>query len=513
MQHWRMQHWRPALSPDFAAAARAYAVDVAGAVFLFVAASLTAGRVWRFPFDDEIYTLSTIERMSPLELLALFPARFDVHPPLSYLLFSGLQHLGAGASGMRLASLAMTALALALFHLSALTWMARGREPIQLVNRLIALVLFGLCPLAVSQGDALRWYPLFAALFALFVTLYLAGRNDAARLCSAVALGLAASTNLLAGPVALAFALYRYALQKRFAWRFDTAFWLITLAAGSLSVYSAGALLFARFGQVGSQLGNGILRAVLTDALGFFGGDALGLGQAWIVVPALAIGALALYASSDRKRPSAPVHLLLLMLAAAALTIVPGFAKPRSFLYLAPVMTLLVVIYLDGLLRRGQIGRALAATAVLAAVNVAAIANISHNDHPFKRNAVIPYQSILDFIGANGSGQVLVVSTDPVIPWMLNHRAGAACASYFFAARNCLGAGARYDSVILVRGHSDKSASAATMRKFGESLAPLIAGRQKIATMQAGHDEDAALKSRLTGVALDAAILTVDLYR
>jgi hypothetical protein len=31
--------------------------------------------------------------------------------------------------------------------------------------------------------------------------------------------------------------------------------------------------------------------------------------------------------------------------------------------------------------------------------------------------------------------------------------------------------------------------------------------------MQAGHDEDAALKSRLTGVALDAAILTVDLYR
>jgi hypothetical protein len=97
---------------------------VAGAVFLFVAASLTAGRVWRFPFDDEIYTLSTIERMSPLELLALFSARFDVHPPLSYLLFSGLEHLGAGASGMRLASLAMTALALALFHLLALTWMA-----------------------------------------------------------------------------------------------------------------------------------------------------------------------------------------------------------------------------------------------------------------------------------------------------------------------------------------------------------------------------------------------------
>jgi hypothetical protein len=509
-----MQHWRPTFSPDFAAAARAYAVDVAGMVLLFVAASLMAGRVWRFPFDDEIYTLTTIEHLSPLKLLTLYPAHFDVHPPLSYLLFSGLEHLGADASVMRLASLAMTALALALFHVLVLTLMARrGRPPIAPASRLIALVLFGLCPLAVSQGDALRWYPLFAALFALFVALYLAGRNDAARLCSAVALGLAASTNLLAGPVALAFALYRYALQKRFAWRFDTAFWLIALAAGSLGVYSAGSLLFARFGQVGAQLGNGVLRAALTDALGFFGGDALGLGQAWIVVPALAIAALALYASIDRKRPSAPAHLLLLMLAAAALTIVPGFAKPRSFLYLAPVVTLLVVIYLDGLLRRGQIGRALAATAVLAAVNVAAIANINRNDHPFKRNAVIPYQSVLDFIGINGSGQVLVVSTDPVVPWVLNHRAGAACASYFFATRNCLGAGARYDSVFLVRGHSDKSASAATMRKFDESLAPLVAGRQKIVTMQVGRDEDAAFKSRLTGVALDAAILTVDLYR
>ena len=509
-----MQHWRPTLSPDFAAAARAYTADVAGSVFLFVAASLTAGRVWRFPFDDEIYTLSTIERLSPLKLVTAFPAQADVHPPLSYLLFSGLQHVGASAPAMRLASLAMTALALALFHVLALTLMARrGRPQIAPASRLIALVLFGLCPLAVSQGDALRWYPLFAALVALFVALYLAGRNDAARLCSAVALGLAASTNLLAGPLALAFALYRYALQKRFAWRFDTAFWLIALAAGSLGVYSAGSLLFARFGQVGAQLGNGVLRAALTDALGFFGGDALGLGQAWIVFPALTIAAFALYASIDRKRPSAPAHLLLLMLAAAALTIVPGFAKPRSFLYLAPVMTLLLMLWLDGKLRQGRVRPVLAAAALLIATDVAAIANINHNDRPFKRNAVIPYQSVFDFIGANGSGQVLVVSTDPVIPWVLSHRAGPACASYFFAARNCLGAGTRYDSVFLVRGHSDKSASAATMRKFNESLAPLIAGRQKIAAMQAGRDDDAVLKSRMTGVQLDAAILTVDFYR
>jgi hypothetical protein len=205
--------------------------------------------------------------------------------------------------------------------------------------------------------------------------------------------------------------------------------------------------------------------------------------------------------------------LLLLMLAAAALTILPGFAKPRSFLYLAPAVTLLVTVWLDGELRQGRIRRVLAAVALLIATNVAAIANIDHNSHPFKRSAVIPYQNILDFIGANASGQVLVVSTDPVVPWVLNHREAAGCASYFLAGRGCFSAGAHYDSVFLVHGHSDKSANAVSMRKFNESLAPLIAGRQKIATMQAGRDADAALKSRLTGVALDAAILTVDLYR
>ena len=41
----------------------------------------------------------------------------------------------------------------------------------------------------------------------------------------------------------------------------------------------------------------------------------------------------------------------------------------------------------------------------------------------------------------------------------------------------------------------------------------ITAGRSKVATMGAGVDEDAALKSRLTGVRLDKTILTVDYYQ
>ena len=177
-------------------------------------------------------------------------------------------------------------------------------------------------------------------------------------MCAAAALGLAGSTNVLAAPVALGFAIYRYALERRFAWRRDGALWLIVLAAGGLGLYWAGGFIAGRSHQFGSQIGNGVVRAALTDALGFFGGDALGVSQAWIVIPAVVICAVALYTAIDRRRPAAPLHLLLLMLATAALTILPGFAKPRSFLYLAPVVTLFVVLWLDRELRQGRIGRA-----------------------------------------------------------------------------------------------------------------------------------------------------------
>jgi hypothetical protein len=42
----------PTRSGVFAAVARAHAIDVVAATILLVCASIMAGRVWRFPFDD-----------------------------------------------------------------------------------------------------------------------------------------------------------------------------------------------------------------------------------------------------------------------------------------------------------------------------------------------------------------------------------------------------------------------------------------------------------------------------
>jgi hypothetical protein len=44
-------------------------------------------------------------------------------------------------------------------------------------------------------------------------------------------------------------------------------------------------------------------------------------------------------------------------------------------------------------------------------------------------------------------------------------------------------------------------------------LNDVIAGKRKVATIHAGLDEDAEIKSQLVGVPLDKFILTVDLYQ
>jgi hypothetical protein len=498
---------RPTFAPEFTRCVSTYALDVAASAFLFVSTSFMAGRIWRFPFDDEIYTLWASENYSAL-LFTLYPGESDVHPPLSYFLFGVLNSFGANVPTMRFFSLAMTTLSLSLFHVLALMLMAqRNPTGIAAASRIVTSMLFGLCPLAVSQGDALRWYPLFAGLFSLFVTLYIAGGNRVSRLGSAVALGLATSTNILAGLVAFAFAVFRYGIERRWRASFDLPFWGLTALFGSAGAYTVISLLSLHYDSIGPQMGNSTLRAALTDALGFFGGAALGVSQAWVIVPTALIAGVSMIAGVDLKRPNDPRHFLLLILSAAALTILPGLAKPRSFLYLAPVVVLLIAVWLDRQIRQSRASHALWASTLLLATSVAAIANVNNSTHPFKRNSVIPYQSILDFIDRSGTGRVLVVSSDPIIPWALAHRSdGRTCASYFLMS-DCFDRA--YDSIFLVHGHS----SSKLADDFYKAMDRLTSGHQRVATIYAGHDDDAGLKSRLTGVALETQILTVDLYR
>jgi hypothetical protein len=513
-----LKRMRPTLSQDFVASARAYALDVASSMFLFVCASIMAGRVWRFAFDDELLTPKVAEfSQSALDFLVFFIKGGDIHPPLAFLGFFGLLQLGFPDWAIRLCSLAMTGLALALFHTFCLTLLAqRSGSIVRSATRLMAILLFGLCPLAVSQGDAIRWYPPFAAFVALFVVFYLAGTNPAARLYSAVALGLAASTNFLAIFVAMSLLLYRYVLEQQFRFSFDIAYWLIVTVFASLGLVTAYSIAMHSFGQISDQqVGLSYLRVAATNALGFFGGDAVGIGYAWILVPIIAIAAFAIVSAIDRECPANPTHLLLLMLGALPIMTFADFVSPRSFLYLAPVFVTILILFLNRQgIDRGT-GRAMLMAVLVFVPSIGVIANINQGNRPFKRNAVIPFQQVIDFIKANGTGNTLVMSTDPVLAWLLQHDRAQPkfCASYFMRARRCFSLGRIYDSIFIVSGHSSRSRDEEFMRTYQAEVMHLIAGKRKMSSMPVGLDKDAALKEWLTNTRLDKYILTVDHYQ
>jgi len=83
----------------------------------------------------------------------------------------------------------------------------------------------------------------------------------------------------------------------------------------------------------------------------------------------------------------------------------------------------------------------------------------------------------------------------------------------FFQEEACLAQPQRYRSLFIVSGYSNHSRNDRAMQGFAARVAEITRGRDKIATIRVGRDEDAALKTRLTGVPLDEFILTVALYR
>ena len=226
------------------------------------------------------------------------------------------------------------------------------------------------------------------------------------------------------------------------------------MAAGAAIGFSSACYIFTyRIEAVSAEFSSGIIPSVLTNLLGFFGGDALGVSQAWIVIPIIAVFALAAVSEIDRQKPAKPVHFLLLLLSAPVLMAFAGFATPRSFLYLTPVTAALITMFFDRQIRQGYVQRAIAVVVITFATSAAAIANLISGTHPFKRNSVVPYQAIFDFIDRNANGRTLVVSTDPVAPWVLRG-AEDRCAGYFLEVTHCLRADRRYDSIFVISSHT-----------------------------------------------------------
>lgn len=198
--------------------------DLGLSVSIFVLASLAAGRVYRLPFDDEVTTLEMIARFPFSELANRLLKAMDVHPPLSYLLFSGARYARIEGQQLRWISLGCTVGGLAIWHRLTLESIASAH--VSSATRILIAFMFGLIPMAVSQGDALRWYPVLAFMSAVTFFAYLLGGRRW-YLCG-IPLGLAADTESLAILLFLAIAVERWAFQRRFEWRENVTFAALT---------------------------------------------------------------------------------------------------------------------------------------------------------------------------------------------------------------------------------------------------------------------------------------------
>ena len=493
---------------------------------LFVLAAIAAGRIWRFPVADEIATIVPLvpsaARSSTWALARFYLQGGDIHPPTTFVFFSTLYDLGVGEAALHLCSLAMTAAALALWQFLTLALIGRHDEgAVRPITRFAAVLLCGLTPLAIGQGDAIRWYPQFALAVALFATLYLASNTRAARLASAIPLGVAASINLIAPLVVIPLAIYRYLLER--AWRpsFDVAYWAIFLLFASPGLYSAVFIAKQQFDWLSHyQFGASPLAAGAADILGFFGGNAVGVGHAWMLLPAVLLAACAMVSLIDRRERANPIHLCLLLLGAIVPAALSGFWESRSFLYLAPVQILVLTVFIDRISQRGFGFGAILITACAVLPGLVAIGDLASGTHPFKRTAAIPYGEVIEFIEQNDRGGSLVVSFDPVASWELAAQGTASqrCVRDIPGHEPACFAERQHAEALFVIGAPSGRYQSTYWRAeyapvFAARLAKIIGARTKVGELRVGHDEDAALKTWLTGVPLDEFILTVDLYR
>src|SRR5215469_988345 len=151
------------LAGAFGLAWRRYWIDVLASLVLFTLAAIAAGRIWRFPVADEIATIAPLvpgaARSSMWALARFYLQGSDIHPPTTFLFFSTLYDLGIGEAALHLCSLAMTAAALALWQFLTLALIGRHDEgAVRPITRFAAVLLFGLTPLAIGQGELPRCF-------------------------------------------------------------------------------------------------------------------------------------------------------------------------------------------------------------------------------------------------------------------------------------------------------------------------------------------------------------------
>ncbi|MBL8673498.1 MAG: hypothetical protein JNL07_01315, partial [Rhodospirillales bacterium] len=385
----------------------------------------------------------------------------------------------------------------------------RRLDPGDRAVRRAAIAAFVACPLLYGAGDSLRWYPVFAALAAVFVAVW--SRAGRPTILAGALLGLAASTSFLAVVPGVVMMMRRYAFQRRFERARDVPFIVATLMCAS-----PGLITFWNAATKAGEVRDGsALVAPLTLALGFFGGGRLGLSPApamlpYMAVATLAIAALALrwlradrdHAATARSGELARAAVSFVALSAIVMAAL-GLSQPRALLFVAPFVCAAIVLALP----RAPSLRVVV-VAALALPTTLVVATTLPTTYPFKRNLAIPMTEVMAWIDAEAPADAAFVTSEPVVEYLLDRR-GRCVVGRMGAARACGAARlAAAGAVVVLRDHTFED-----VPQLRDAADRAARERRPVLTATFGLDRDAALKSRLTGVALTPWILRAELWR
>jgi hypothetical protein len=503
---------------------------IACSIFMIILAYLF-GTFDRFPFDDEIVTLALIEHLTPMELLFTRIGIYDIHPPLSYIMFQLLYNIGLPLWAMRCVSLFMSAIAfLLILDLTLSAIRADGS-----MVRFATIIMFLTFPLLYGVGDALRWYPLFAVLVAGFFWLEL--RCGQPTIAGGVLLGLSVSTNFLAFVPYFAFAGQRYFLRRRFNFRVDGPFHLaaVIFAAAGLATFVCVLLeaLHRDRSVIHLQFTWSILASTVALAqmgVGFLGGYRIGpveilLGLPFVALFMLALGRLALHrphrqgSEEGSRSDEIPSDLLVITAVMTGLCIIyslsTDFREGRALLFLAPfVLASFALAYWRCFLAAAWLPVFLASLLLFCT----ALANARQSTGPFKRDLVIPFDEVRNFIAENVHGSVLYLTYESVSRYLM--RGDGYCTMFSLkpgswldvepelspCARDGLD---RFDTIVVGLWPPNGPPWTPT----GSVAFDYIHKHRKLhARAGFGYDRWAGLKTRLTGVALGPWIMTIEIY-
>jgi hypothetical protein len=240
------------------------------------------------------------------------------------------------------------------------------------------------------------------------------------------------------------------------------------------------------------------LTAIGQAPLGLIGGYSLGILAGLPIVAAY--GALFIYAVWRQRDAIAKIMFVLVLSLAPALIVFAGFARSRAFLFLAVACSMV----LSASVLTATAKRALVIAGAAIVIHMLVVANRGGTIGMFKRNLAIPFAEISEFVATNIPRDGALLTTDDVVAYTIGKQGGLSCIA-LNVPTPCLED--EHSIIATVTGGSDLARQ--------EQILTYARSRchRDEAAIPFGIDEEAALKSRLTGEPLSRVILTGRLFK